>query len=62
MIIIKKVIESLSIPEIETFGTLRETKRPPTKASKTYKILPMFPIIGIKIFAKVCALVASLQS
>ena len=34
---------------------------PPTKATKTYKMFPMLPIIGIRMFAKRFAAVAFLQ-
>ena len=48
--------------ELNLEQTLDGIKKFETGNKRTYKILPRFPIMGIRILAKVCALVASLQS
>ena len=55
-------LRSGSKPVTLRLGTFNATKSPPINAINTNIILPRLFIIGIKIFAKVCALVASLQS
>ena len=49
----------IAIPEILRFGALERSKIPPVNATATYKIFPIFPSTGIRIFANLLAFSAS---
>ena len=52
----------IACPERERLGAFAIIRTPPIKAISTYRILPIFPIMGISILANIFALSASLNS